>query len=456
MIGQRLGTWRGSFEMLRRGSGTAFEAGAVDWQAPGGTLPIALHASGERRVSGSGYRFRELGSRLGPKHLFVDVGWRRTDSLEGYWRKSSDLYRVSSQWQITSARADGLLTVHYQRREFVNFETGSDDRLLAESRWLWRQGAWSVRLEHRLSRAQALSENEEYVPVVPGRGDYREENGQIIADPLGDLVRVVRQSAYGALARQSEKRAHLVWQRPARALRMELDLVTTETAADADLPDARWLLPWTVDATSPTRRRVARSEVSAGPASQRLIWRGEWTERLDLRASRSQDFQRLSTEVVLRSRVARPLRIEWRAGGGRERELQLFPYYMTFALASVAPAWRPREGIEVVVPLFVQRYWDASGASLADWTRSAVRGAFRIGRRSRIVIEPSLNKITAYRPGVPLAVADGRPPGTSAEWRAEGSLDLSGILVGRVLYRGRSQTGRPTLHRADISVEATF
>ena len=72
------------------------------------------------------------------------------------------------------------------------------------------------------------------------------------------------------------------------------------------------------------------------------------------------------------------------------------------------------------------------------------------------MIEPSLNRVTGYQAAIPLTVADGRPVGTTVEWRAEASFDFSKIFIGRFLYRGRAIEGRETVHRADVSVEATF
>jgi hypothetical protein len=148
--------------------------------------------------------------------------------------------------------------------------------------------------------------------------------------------------------------------------------------------------------------------------------------------------------------------LELRTGGGVERERLRFPHDFIFAHGSVAPAWRVLPSTEIVLTLFGRRYWQNGGGLLADWPRAGLRAVTRLGKKSRMVIEPIVNHLTAHVTALPLAVADGRALGTTAEWRLEGSLDLSGALIGRLLYRGRTYPGRPALHRADLSVEATF
>jgi hypothetical protein len=177
---------------------------------------------------------------------------------------------------------------------------------------------------------------------------------------------------------------------------------------------------------------------------------------VDLRASRPEDFRRVAGDGTLRLRITEKLRLEQRLGGGTERERVLFPYDFTFALAGTTPAWRLGRRGEISAPLFWQRYWLPGGDVLADWQRAGLRAVWRVAGRGRVVAEPTLVNVDAHATPVPFAVAEGRPAGTSAEWRLEGSFDLSGTLVGRVIYRGRAQADRPPVNRADVSVEATF
>ena len=238
-------------------------------------MPVSLQVKGESKVEGAGYRFAEVGSQVGPAQLnvqarlaahrqpFRQIGKSKATCIEP--KPSGN--RRGRIWMAASP-------LNYQRREFAS-QAGSEDRALAESRWLVRLSPWSLRLEHRLTRSQALSQSEEYVPVEEGRGDYRQVNGQIIADPLGNLIRVVNPAAYGEVARQSEKRAHLSYA-PGTGLQGELDLITAETAALADLPDWQWLLPWYLESGSPTQRRILQGALSGGP----LAWR--WNLRAKL------------------------------------------------------------------------------------------------------------------------------------------------------------------------------
>ena len=139
-----------------------------------------------------------------------------------------------------------------------------------------------------------------------------------------------------------------------------------------------------------------------------------------------------------------------------EREEVAYPYEMVFAIGSFSPVWKFSANTEIVLPLFMQRYWSTPGNRLADWLRASIRGTARLGKKSRIVVEPSVSQVTAYQASVPLAVADGRPEGTTVEWRADGSLDLSRIVVGRLSYRGRAQSGVDPVHRLDVVMEASF
>jgi len=452
------GDWVGKLEILRRERALRleFDRSELSWHSPWRPLPMALQFIGERRVEGEGTRFAEVGSSVGPSNLNLKTAYRRTDSLATSWQKQSDLYRAQGDWHTSTSRLDGGLTLHYQRRVFTDASAGSEDRALAESRWLIRQKAWSFRVEHRLTRSRALSPSEEYVPVDEGRGDYRQVNGQIIADPLGNLIRVVNPGAYGDVARQSEKRANVGYAAPDAGLRAELDLVTFETAASANLPEWQWLLPWYVDSQSPTQRRILKGDVSGGPAALHWILRGSWEQRLSTYVTRPEDYASLRGDITLQTRGGHALRFEWRAGAGSEQEQVAFPYDLVFVLGSVSPAWRFTDNMEVALPLFAQRYWTHSGERVADWRRAALRGTARLGQKSRVVVEPSVNQVVSYQADVPLAVAEGRPAGTTYEWRADGSLDLSRILVGRVSYRGRAQSQAETVHRLDVIMEATF
>jgi hypothetical protein len=451
------GTWQGQVEVLRRmrTSRLEFEHAEANWQAPSGFIPLSLKATGERQVEGQGYRFAEIGTKLGPETLNLQGAWRRTDSLETAWYKQSDLYRVAGVWRKTGTRVDGGLSANYERRGFTS-QAGSEDRVLTESRWLFRAQAWSLRLDHRLSRSQSLSQSEAYVPVEEGRGDYREVNGQIIADPLGNLIRVVNPAAYGNLARQSEKHANLGYVQAQGTFRGEIDLITAETATDADLPSLSWLWPWQIEAGSPTQRRTLRGELSGGPGAYHWFVRSGWEKRKSTYSTRPSDYERISFDGTLQAQAGRFVRCEGRAGFGREREAVLYPYDLIFALGSIAPSVRWSPNTEVVVPLFAQRYWDNSGTRVADWWHLSVRGTARLGSKSRLVIEPTLHWVEAHEATLPLAVADGRPVGLSSEWRADGSLDLSRILVGRLSYRGRAQSNSQTVHRLDVTMEATF
>lgn len=452
------GLWRGRLEILRRehGAHLEFDRSELNWSRPRPHLPWSLQAKGERRVEGDGYRFLELGSSVGPSNFQLQTAWRRTDSLDGAWQKQSDLYRATGDWHTAGARVDGGLTLHYQRREFASFQSGSEDRVLAESRWLIRHRSWSVRVEHRLTRSQALSQSEEYVPVDEGRGEFREVNGQIISDPLGNLIRVVNPGAYGEVARQGEKRANLGYAPASSGVRAELDLITSETAAQADLPGWAWLLPWYIEDASPTQRRILRGELSGGQVAYRWNLRTSWEKRLSTYATRPERYERLWGDGTLLTRAGGRLRFEWRAGAGREREEVSYPYDLAFALGSVSPAWRFSANTEVVLPLFVERYWSFRGDPVADWLRASIRGTARLGEKSRLVVEPSVNQMTPYQSTVPLAVADGRPAGTTVEWRLDFSLDLSRVLLGRVNYRGRAQSRVESVHRLDVVMEASF
>jgi hypothetical protein len=392
-----VGALVGQFELLRRSRGTnlEFDYAGVSWHSPLRRLPVALQLKGERRKEVQGYRFAEVGSTLGPAHLNLQAAWRRTDSLTTFWQKSSDLYRLTGEWHKSGPRLDGGLTVHYQRRELATFGSGSEDRVLAESRWIVRRSSWTVRVEHRLSRAAALSQNEEYIPVDEGRGDFREVDGQIIADALGNLIRVVNPSAYGEVARQSEKRANIAYQSSGASLRAEVDLVTSATAADASLPGAQWLLPWYIEAGSPTQRRFVRGELSGGSYAYRWFWRTRWEERTTTYTTRPQQFQKLTSDMTLRTHLSSDMKVEWRAGGGKEAEDVSFPYDMVFALGSMSPAFSLGTHSEIVLPVFGQRYWQQSGDLLADWVRTSIRGVMRVGRKSRLVVEPSLNHVRA-------------------------------------------------------------
>jgi len=454
----RAGAWQGRYERLRRDDSVDvhFDAGRLRWATPLAVVPVTLQFDGERRTAGAGYRFREAGVVVGPRHLAGSFAFRRTDSLAGDWRKQNDLYRIGGVFRRESAALDGTTELTFEQRRFANFATGRKERILAVSRWLVRTGDVVARFDYRLSRAGAEARNEEFIPVEPGRGDYREEGGQIIQDPLGDLVRVVRSSAFGAVARQSEKRANVRWQPVRSSLRMELDVAAAEAAADAELPALAWLLPWQIDTASPTRRRSWRGEWAGGSAAFRWVVQGEWQTRADTRTSRPEDFRRVAGDWTLRARLSEVTRLETRVGAGSERERLLFPYDFDFALVSATPAVRAGSRGEISVPLLWQRYWQDGGALLADWQRAGLRGVWRLAGRGRLVAEPTLVRVQAHGPPVPLAVAGGRPVGTSAEWRLEGSIDLSGSLVGRLIYRGRAQSERPPVHRADISVEATF
>jgi hypothetical protein len=158
----------------------------------------------------------------------------------------------------------------------------------------------------------------------------------------------------------------------------------------------------------------------------------------------------------LKTQRGQHLRVEWRAGLGSERELKLHPYELVYALGAIGPAWRFSQNTECVLPLYAQRYWSALGERVADWLRFGARVSTRLGAKSRLSAEPSLNRVIAHQSYLPLAVAGGRPAGTSAEWRLDGSLDLSRIVVGRASYRGRSQSESLALHRLDLIVEASF
>ena len=455
---ERAGAWQGRFERLRRNDSVAvhFDAGHLRWTTPVTLVPLIVRADGEQRTAGAGYRFGEAGLEVGPTNLAGSFAFRRTDSLAGDWRKQNDLYRVGAVWRRDGAALDGTTELTFEQRRYVNFTTGREERILAASRWLVRTGDVVARFDYRLSRTGSESRNEEYVPVEPGRGDYREEGGQIIQDPLGDLVRVVRASAFGDVARQSEKRANVRWQ-PARSnLRLELDVSAAEAAADAALPPVAWLLPWQIEGESPTRRRSWQGELAGGGAALRWVLKGEFRTRVDARTSRPEDFRRVAADWTLRARLSDVTRLETRIGAGGEREQLLFPYDFDFALIAATPALRAGRRGEISFPFFWQRYWQRSGDPLADWLRAGLLGVWRLSGRGRVVAEPTLMYIDALSSPVPLAVAGGRPPGTSAEWRLEGSLDLSGSLVGRLIYRGRAQSGRPPVNRADISVEATF
>jgi hypothetical protein len=189
-----------------------------------------------------------------------------------------------------------------------------------------------------------------------------------------------------------------------------------------------------------------------------LRWnvRARWETRASTYSTRPEDFEVLSGEGTLQSRAGEHVRFEWRAGAGREREAVNFPYDMVFALGSVSPVYRFSANTEVVLPLFAERYWSASGDLLADWLRASIRGTARLGEKSRLVAEPSFNRVTPHQANVPLAVAEGRPAGTTLEWRLDGSVDFSRVVVGRVSYRGRAQSDVRALHRLDISMEASF
>lgn len=449
------GHWVGNFQTVRRDHtiDLQYDQAALKWSLPARRIPFTLGLSGERRVEQEGYRFVEMQGSVGESALRLQGTVRRTDSLVSFWQRHNDLYTATGEWQHHGSGLAGGLTLHYQYRSFTNFQTGTDDRVLAESRWTWRHRGWSVRVEHRLSRTQALASNEEYVPVGSGRGDYREENGQIIPDPLGDLIRVIRPLSFGALARQSEKRAHVSWY--GRSLRGEIDLVTIETADNAELPGVAWLAPWTVDG-GPTQRRVLRTDVSGGRRGLRWVWSSEWTRRRDIQSTRPQDFEKLATRARIRFPVTSVLTAEFKSGVGVERERVLFPYDFRFLSVGFSPAWRPGENAELTLPIFAQRYWMPGGNVLADWQKVGLRFVLRPGYQSRIVVEPTLNHIRSFVSSLPLAVGSGRPRGTSAEWRVEGAMDLSGSVVGRLLYRGRSQPDREPVHRADLTVEATF
>jgi hypothetical protein len=453
-----LGDLLGHAEFMRRSRGTnlAFDRVDASWQQSRMRWPLAVKVEAERRVEVQGYRFAEVGTVVGPAHLNVQTAWRRTDSLAASWQKHSDLYRAGAGWRTSSSRVDGALTAQYQRREFAAYQTGSEDRLFTESRWLLRLRAWQVRLEHRLSRSQSLSASEEYVPVDDGRGEYREVNGQIIPDPLGNLIRVINPGAYGDVSRQSEKRANVGYTKPSGSLRAEIDLTTSETAADAELPSWQWLWPWYFEERSPTHRQVLRGEVSSGTPALRWNLRSRWETRLASLTTRPQNYEEVSGEGLIQNSAGPYLRFEWRAGAGRQREAVYFPYDMVFALASLSPVLRLAANSEIVVPLFAERYWSAGPTRLADWLRASVRGTARLGRKSRLVVEPSVNRVTAYQSTVPLAVAEGRPTGTTWEWRVDGSMDLSRVVVGRVSYRGRSGTGIRTVNRLDVIMEASF
>ena len=450
-----LGHWYGRFQTVRKNQtiNLQYDQASLKWNLPVHPVPLMLKIAGERSVAQDGYRFFELQGSAGSSDLRLHGTVRRTDSLTSSWKKHNDLFTAMGEWQHHSPKLAGGLTLHYQYRSFANFQSGSDDRVLAESRWIWRHRGWSVRIEHRLSRTQALSSNEEYIPVGSGRGDYRDENGQIISDPLGDLIRVVRPLSYGALARQSEKRAHLSWH--GQTIRGEIDLVTIETADNAELPGVAWLVPWTVDA-GPTQRRVLRTDLSGGGRGLRWVWNSEWTRRKESQSIRPQDFEKLATRARIRFPITPGLTAEILGGGGVERERILFPYDFRYLNAGFSPAWRPSANSELTLPIFAQRYWTPGGGVLADWQKLGIRFVLRPGPQSRIVVEPALNHIRSFGALLPLAVAEGRPEGTSAEWRVEGAMDLSGSVVGRLLYRGRSQPHRDAVHRADVTVEATF
>jgi hypothetical protein len=452
----RGGEWNSRIEILRGSQELEFEHGGIAWQPPLRRLPLALNLDAERRLETRGYRFGETGARFGPPSLNATVAYRRTDSLDTQWMKHSDLYRIATRWETQSDPLDASFQLNYERRQFTNYQTGSEDRLLSQARWVARLDDITMRLNYRLTRAQARSVQEEFVPVDPGRGDYRLENGQYVEDPLGDYVRIVRTASFGALARQSEKRANISWQPARTVLRAEVDLVTIETAADDDLPSVAWVLPWQVERESPARKHTLRTELSGGSAPMRWLWRNEWARRFDTTGSRFEDFLRVQTDLTMRVQWSNSLRLESRAGGGAEREKRLFPYDFTFARVGLTPAWNASRRAEISLPLSWQRYWLDGGTPLADWQTAGVRATVRVAERGRIVAEPSLVNVSAHQPALPLAVAEGRPIGTSGEWRLEGSLDLSGALVGRLLYRGRAQSDRPPVHRADISMEASF
>jgi len=452
------GRWDSRFELLRRTqpNDVKFEHGLLRWQTPLRTLPVALHFEGERRRENSGYRFGEAGVRVGSATLNGSVAYRRTDTLISVWEKQNDFYRFNGTWQTDRRSFSGVTQVNYERRVFSGVREGAQDRLLSESRWIVRGREVTARFEYRLSRTQSVSANEEFVPVDPGRGNYRLENGQYIEDPLGDYIRVVRTAAFGELSRQSEKRANIVWQPSGGTTRAEFDVTTVEGAANAGLPAIAWLLPWHTDADSPTRKVAVRSDISGGHARMRWLWRLEWHRRFDTRTTRAEDFRGGSAELTLRFRIAAAWRIETRVGGGTEDERRLFPYEFRFGRFSLAPAWQPFPAAEISLPASWQRYWLPDGTALADWQRVALRAHVNLGKGGRIVAEPSLIRVVGHDATLPLAVADGRAPGTSGEWRLEGSLDLSKALVGRLIYRGRMQPERAPIHRADLSVEATF
>lgn len=452
------GRWHSRAELLRRtaDSTVKFETGRLEWQTPLRPVPLLFRLQGERRVQNFGYRYGEAGVRVGPSSLNAELTFRRTDSLTNRWQRQNDLYGATGVWQADQPTWSGRTQVHYEQRHDWNFAAGRQDRLLSESHWVVRARELTLRVDYRLSRSQAATINEEFIPVDPGRGDYRESGGQYISDSLGDLIRIVRTSAFGHLARQSEKHVNAVWQAPNSPIRAEIDLNTTETAADADLPEFVWLLPWQTAGSSPERARTLRSDISGGTPRSRWLLRTEWSRRLNKQTSRPEDFRGLASDFILRLQLDPRWRFQIQAGGGDRLERLRFPYAFRFAKAEVTPALRPTEYVELSLPVFWQRYWNDDNEVLADWQRLGMRAVIGVGTKGRVIVEPSLIRVADFGAALPLEVADGRAVGTSAEWRLQGSLDLSKTLVGRLLYRGRAQSGRPAVHRADLSVEATF
>lgn len=458
--------------------------GSARWRM----LSPRLNVNRERRLTDSryaltGFRFVEwnagnLWQLTNQLSLDGEYGARQDDArtAAASFRKASaaKTYAGELRWQPLDIGRGSLRWTHREKSfESSDSVAASSDAGRLELLLAPRSRLYEVNLLYDALKSRTEQQLQVFVPVSPGTGDYRLENGVYLPDDQGDFILVSRNT--GGFEPSSELRANAVlWFRPDETRRAGDELwrkFAFETEASVEertrsalslslllLDRAKLRTPETIDGRFSVRQDVHFNRLSR-QFSVRL--RGvNSAAQVSRFTNGSQQSVRHEGALRVRYRYVEPLRAEVEMSSELDRTL--------FEGVSIASTDVRRDHISHDLLWTITERWETglalSGVESRDErsrTQASVREAApRIGytrfRQGRVDAEFRWLRVSSNRARLPQELASGGNRGDNFRWSMRATLAFSANFSGSVNYTGRLDSGEATQHIGRVEVRATF
>jgi len=411
-------------------------------------------------------------------NLDGEYGLRRDESrgTDGEFSSSSNAKSYAGQlrWQPLDVGRGSLRWVH-RDKSFAMSDSASltSDAGRLELLLTPRNRIFELNLLYDALKSRTEEQLQVFIPVTPGTGDYRLENGVYVPDNQGDYVLVSRNT--GGFAPSSEIRSDAtLWFRPdeTRAQGSELwRKFAFETEASVE---ERTRLPLTLSLLFLDRGKLRSSETIDGRFSLRQdVHYNRLSRKLSLRLRALNSAAQISRytnggqqsvrqEGSLRARFmyAPKLRAEIEASSDLDRTI-----YEGIAIASVDVRrdemkhdvlWTLSERWETGLLLSAAESRDERSRSQASIREAAPRVSYTRFKQGRLDAEIHWLNVTSNQKRLPQELAAGANRGANFRWQMRGTIALSSMFSGSLNYSGNLDAGESVRHLGRVEVRATF